>query len=425
MAFYNSGLRSRNIEPVYDSSGFRSEFRLPSDSVFLTNWRLINVGLTTAADDKQYNGFVGAFPIKSIQLYDGNELLDQLLEANIWQAFQQYRKRNQYNASMGRRLLGHKRGYAWQGHNNDAANPKQYLKVDSFLAAPHTKIAKADTFKSWISVGEVLELLRATQMIPTTVFKNLRLIINYDQDAKNVLNVNNSAFQNTQPLLVVDEVVNPEAKRKMLSAYKGASWNAIEHDRVVLPAVSPAPSNANETPQQEKTFTLHGFNNKRLERLLIVNSPTNDSTMVSGNNVFQGGGLASKSQYNQKIQLRVNGANVLPKDGVTRPMERLAMLNDTWGECNTYTGLADIGVSGGALHIGNYATGGAQEADYFGIQVGQVINDLQVDYKRNGVWSGDANHNDRYNQQLFLNCFGEVPKAIQLNGKGGYNVLYV
>jgi len=268
-------------------------------------------------------------------------------------------------------------------------------------------------------------MLRATPYLPTNIFKRLRLVVSWETDIANMVAESNATVKTQPGVLCYDEVVNPSTKATMLSGFKGVTWSAIEHDRVVLSATT-VPTAALPNTQQETTFTINGFNNKTLNRLLIVNTPTSTSTIQSpGGVVHFAGGLGSKSQYAQEVQLRVNGSNLLAKNGITRPSQRLAMVCDTWGDVNTYTGLSDIGLgTEGANHISNYTTGGAQELDYTGVIVGERVNDLQLDYKRSGVFSGDPAVNARYNQQLFLNLFGEVPKSIVTDGPS-YNVVYI
>ena len=146
----------------------------------------------------------------------------------------------------------------------------------------------------------------------------------------------------------------------------------------------------------------------------MVNTSTNAAFI--GNDTTKG--LGSTSQYNQKVQIRVNGQNKYPRDGVTRPNQRLAKLTDVWGTCNSFPGSNEIYLSNAANvvaeinRIGNY--------DYFGCHIGEKVEDLQIDYSRENV----ATMNLRYNQQLMLNLFAEAQKQIAV-GSGGYSVKYI
>ena len=85
MSVYNSNVQSKIIDPVYDKSNFRSEYRLDSNSVYLSNFRLSGMGIETTTSAEPYNPLLGAFCIQSLQLYDGNQLLDQVLKILIIQ----------------------------------------------------------------------------------------------------------------------------------------------------------------------------------------------------------------------------------------------------------------------------------------------------------------------------------------------------
>ncbi len=66
---YNSSITTRLIDPVFDKEKFRSEFRLQPDTAYLTNLRLLSVGVksTPAQALNPLTGSQGC--IKSIQLY--------------------------------------------------------------------------------------------------------------------------------------------------------------------------------------------------------------------------------------------------------------------------------------------------------------------------------------------------------------------
>ena len=88
MSVYNSNIQTRIVDPVFDRESFRTEFRLGgTNALYLSNMRLINMGIETTADNK-YLPLLGAWCMKSIHIYDGNKLLDQLLESTIYKDFQ-------------------------------------------------------------------------------------------------------------------------------------------------------------------------------------------------------------------------------------------------------------------------------------------------------------------------------------------------
>jgi len=79
MTFYTSGLKTVLIDPIFDRANFGSEFRLHPDTVYLPQFRLLNVGVTTATDNIEYNSLTGSYGlIRSIELLDGNQLIDKV-----------------------------------------------------------------------------------------------------------------------------------------------------------------------------------------------------------------------------------------------------------------------------------------------------------------------------------------------------------
>lgn len=210
--------------------------------------------------------------------------------------------------------------------------------------------------------------------------------------------------------------------------YKGVTYDCIEHDRVVLDAI---PGNDTE---QERTFNVNGFNNKTLHRLLIVNTPTQTPAPRADETAFSQvyGNLGSAAQHNEEIMVRVNGSNKLPRDGLTRPNQRLAMLTDTWGTCNAYPGSNVTWLYNSANTDANQENDNAGvvlnpldrigHLDYCGLMVNEYINELEVTFKRKSLT------NDITKQQLLLNLFGQVRKSVVMKGGSGgqrYNVMYV
>ena len=131
------------------------------------------------------------------------------------------------------------------------------------------------------------------------------------------------------------------------------------------------------------------------------------------------GTLGSKANHNQIVQIRVNGANVFARNGITRPAERLAKLTDAWGTCTDPTPFSGISGNDTSALLDRNRLG---NTDYFGCMVMQPISELQIDYQRDCPASG-TNNGSQYRQQLFLNLFAEVPKRIVLSD-GSYNVMY-
>ena len=418
MTFYNASIKTHLVDPVFDTSNFRTEFRLNPDTVYLSNMRLCNLGVTAAgAVAAGYQCLAGCMAtISSIQLLDGNQLLDQLLQANLFAAFQQYNKSNSHNVSMETFTAKNTLGY-------DVRVAGGVKKMAAAYANAGLNTALDTTALGWISLGQLLPFLRAQSYVPSNVFANLRLVIEYEQTAATICPQigANGPVATQQPLLIVDELTNESVKSQIMKRYKGASWNSIEHDRVVVPEEA-TPANAAADHTKSLTFTVNGFDNKTVHRMLIVASP--QVAAANSNGIF--GVLGSKAQHQTAIQIRINGANVFARSGVTNINERLARLTDSWGSCNTMTNFPGISGTDGDEVIDRDRLG---ETDYFGCTIAQSVSEMQIDFARRikstfgGANAADGNDGLRYRQAIFLNIFCEVPKQLVVRD-GGYNVLY-
>ena len=55
MSFYNGSIKCREFQPNSNSTNYRTEFRLPSDKVYLANMRVLNVGVKGVAGGEKIN----------------------------------------------------------------------------------------------------------------------------------------------------------------------------------------------------------------------------------------------------------------------------------------------------------------------------------------------------------------------------------
>ena len=95
-----SNVESRIFDPVFDKSG-RAEFRLPSETAFLSDLRLIDIGISSTSATDSPNPLLGIMAgIRRIQLLDGSTLLDQINVATIYNAFRNANQVNDSNLSM-------------------------------------------------------------------------------------------------------------------------------------------------------------------------------------------------------------------------------------------------------------------------------------------------------------------------------------
>lgn len=426
MSVYNSNITTRILDPQFDRKNFRTEFKLDSETVYLSNMRLIDMGYTASDPDAgSYNNLLGSFCANSIQLYDGNKLLDQILEADLYKAFQTFNKSNNESLSVDSVVDRTEYGFTislpdsppWQGFTNNKPNKK-----DIYILPGNSSGSVGQT--SWFSLKGFLPFLSASLYVPTTVFKNLRLVINWKSPAelKAIAGDQTLTYETLEnTALIVDELNEGDAKMAAIKNYKGVVFNAIEHDRVVVDPLTPV---ADSTVVQEKSYLVNGFNNKTVERLIAIQSPTNPATYTNSKKKLVGGArVCSMSQLDNAFQWRVNGSNKLPRDGYTRKNQRLAALVDAMGECALPPGANYVYFPNALVQEEIDVTTNSplmSHLDWTAVEVREPVKELIVNYKRTGV-HGNAD----LNQQLLLNLFGECTKAVSVDANGRYVIQYL
>lgn len=414
---YNSGIKTNIIDPVFDRSNFRSEYRLNADSVYLSNMRLVNMGIGDNGAPSNLNPLLGCFCIDTIQLLDGNQLLDQVLDASILQGFRNYNKKNDENISVENDLIKNNMGFVMDGETewNDSSVPykvkQNSLKISMENGPDDTGSDLQNTV--WLNLKSLLPFLSSSLIVPGDVFKNLRLVINWKspQQLKNLVKLQGGTYNTlTETALIVDELLPSDARTVAMKNYRGVVYKPIEADKVNMPEVTPS---IDSTKLQENRFLINGFNNKTVERLLLVQTPTDENTWTNSGNLLGAGNQGSTSQLNKSVQIRVNGANKIPRTGITNKNQALRKLTETWGECNLPTGGNFVYVP----DLVNNNTSGSDETrnlmgqlDYTGCEVREMVRELVIEFNRVGV-----HNNDKLNQRLELNIFGEVTKSVSVD----------
>lgn len=447
MSIYNSSVKTHIIDPVYSRNNFRAEYRLESNTVYLTNWRLLNIGVVGTAGGKSYNGLVGALGvIKNIALYDDNQLLDQVLEAPTWLGFKAVNNKNQQSMDLESNLRKNRVGNCLSG--KDAGTNMIGIKLDEWEvnAATTGTIAANNGHRGYLRLKEVFPLLNNMDGgIPTTVFKNLKVVIEYSQDINDYMGTTDDTnTTTTEPVLVVDEVVGERGIQKF-GNFRGVQYASIEHDRVNVPALVADADFTNLAPDTLKTTTLNinGFDNKTVGRCLMVKTPTLLASYKTGNDNHRMGKLGSYAMRGEALQVRINGSSLFAGRGLTNPAQRQAMTNDSWGVCSfePFSHLSGYSEADAVNRSGKYHGGDSDvgNLDYWGWSVNDKVQDFQIDYDRRSNYifgtatvppdAGNKAANDvlsnasRFNQAIEINLFCEVYKSI-VPTEGGYQVMY-
>ena len=409
MSFYTSSIHCQQIDPRLDQSNKRAEFRFDEDTVYLSNMRLMNVGITATQGD--YNKGAGVLSvIKNIQLLDGaGQVLDQLRQVDRYGAFINYNKANDSNRSINRFLKQHDLGYE-VGNIEDTTVPEE-IKVRSVFGNPGFNTTLATTKRGWLDLKELLPFLSSVLYLPTHVFKNLTLRVEFNSAV-------GTAQNTTPPLLVADSMADSSNAMKMVSAFKGADYVSVEHDQVFIDGLSPTAGTPN--PSQNVRKTLKGFDNKFVNRMVLVKQASSDSSDLS----TQLGSLASQLYLREKENLRINGRSLLVGDGLDSNMKSLAKLSDVYGTCNALLNK----LSSPLPVFAPPEVAILREQDYRAFMVSEYVDDMEVSFSRTGdrdTGSTDAqNKLFKMNNSLTLHAFAEVKKTLQVQPNGTYLISY-
>jgi len=409
MSFYKSSIKTSLIDPASYQVNRRAEFRFGKDQVLLSNMRLANIGIVTGAAYTPNKAAGLMEVIKSITLYDGSQVLDQMLKFDMYSAFKNYNKDNSTNYNLSTWLNDSGMGYNVKNKTVLAANGPI---IQSFKNPTTTKTTEATTPKIWLDLKECLPILQSLLYVPTSVFKNLRLVVEF--------NDNVAANQTTTtPFLIVDEMWDSSVKNKLLTEFKGVDFVSVETDSLVIDQVFKV-GDVTDKPQSI-TRQLKGFNNKTLNRMFVAKQP---SVVVGADTIRT---LGSQLHFNETDNIRINGRNLLVGNGIDTPAKSLASLTDTYGTCNSYLNYQAIPDA-----YNTQALLSANEADMLGLQdyrcfrVGERVLQLDYQFGRLGVFETDVATSNALanNSSTTLHFFGEVPKRLQVNEDKTYLIAY-
>jgi len=128
--------------------------------------------------------------------------------------------------------------------------------------------------------------------------------------------------------------------------------------------------------------------------------------------------------FNEEIQVRINGSNIFPKSGLTKDMERMGHVVDSWGECFAFPGSNMYDIDVGEVVGDDAADGRAQRGtlSYNGWYVGEKVLDLQIVHSRTGL--NDTSTFRPTTSSCNVIYFGEVKKGLVVTNDG-YNISYI
>lgn len=390
MSFYTSSIKSHEVEPIVHNNQ-RTEFRLgnPDRPMYLSGMRLCNLGVVASVDNQAINRGAGlASLIKRLEILDGNVSLENFTNFNNWAGFRGQNRTNDVNISQSGNLNKSQIGFV------------NYQDVVNVLdAEPLLRNTEAATPKGWLSLRDYMAFLSDSNEIPTSVYKDLRIVIEYESDLSNVSPGTAATITSiVRPFMVVDEIVSEDLKKQRMAMYKGVTYRPLESAQVYSDVIAADRSSAH---------TLTGFNNKTIQKLLLAKAPTTTTSAAYGS-------LCSVNFLSPSYNLDVNGSQLLPQPIDTIAKE-LSSVSESWGDCNIPYPYNTPNVAGTTTDNANRV--GWQS--YVNFDVNQYSRELVLRVNRG------HNANAYYTQGVNLIVFAEVMKAVIVNPDGSYNVRYL
>ena len=411
------------IDPVTDITNQKSEFKLDGKA-WRSNLKLL-VDLKVTGTPA-YSDLVGAYGlIRHIRLMSRGVELDSCRNANYLMAFKNVNNANEENVGIRSKLNNAKVGF----------QISEKLQFEARNISTAKDVASVENSGSAVlHLNNILPLLNSVEVFNTELFPELRVVVEYNTDEKLKLAAVGNASTSNRPLLIAEEVQDP-AMINASRAFKGVQWATIETDQTIIPEQAGA-------GVQNVTRKINGFDNKKVDRLVLMKHLFPISQNYNGNNAIAFGAYSSYVQNLEKINFNLNGKPVFPNsDGLKDSAEKSMLLADTWGRCNIlpYGNQSGSGavlgrtqdITGSAIYGVPTVSGsdanprlsqkiGAQ--DYVGLSIADHVQNLELVYERTTVV--DTQTPAPQNSALEIRLFAEVRKSLQVSN-GNVMVSYL
>jgi hypothetical protein len=413
------------IDPVYYLENSRAEFRLSPGTAYFADLRLIDVGIASAGGTSIYNGLLGAEgPIEQISIMDGGVTLESLNRAQYLRAWQKLQSSNSGNISVGRYTTSNALGYLVGGKLNNAdATYGQGQDAATLNPTPNDTVDPTP-LKAWISLRDVFPFLAANPILPTNIFKDFRVVVQFSSAAGLKDFVKDSSLNDlstSRPLLLAEEMDSSEQKVAAMTEYQGVRWFSWEHDQFRLDALT-NPGNATGaaaiTDEVAVTHRMRGFSGKYLQSLVIQSSPTDAASYKNGNDNFLFGKVGSQSLFRPSFNVRVNGANKVPSEGLIGKNRRLAVCTDVLGNWNVPSFQVYTSQMFPENGISTELQTTVGKADFTALDIEDYCEDLQVTVRRTPAYNQTST-----NQAINVSVWGHVAKALVVSSDGAYTIV--
>lgn len=415
MSLHSQFVDIRYLEAEHHNPSHHTVFRLPAGIQAFPNLRLGNLGIHGAVGELSKTGISSL--IKHIYLCSDRQLIDQSRYANHYESFRQLTMSNSSNKNIFRFLEKHQIGY--QIDSKEQVGPDDTLKTKSVSSS-----TELNAQSGYLQLPMLLQILQEpTFIIDTTKFPNVTLVIEWETDKRKYLSTGcGNDYIVGKPTLIYDEITDPKIGQQASAAMKNFNWNCIEHDAIDVHHETSLPTT------QTLNRKLKGFDNKLLNRLVLIKNFQNVAHANDGGSAYGKGYYRSPVQHLEQINFKINGRPVFDEP-LTEEETRQAITAQAWGKLNIqpYESSISVGVDNpGAkaqfIGISNDEANVTGMASYLGCRIDNVVQDFEIEYKR--TCPTDSALIKRYSEPLVLNVFGEVTKQMVFGKNGQFIVRY-
>mgnify|MGYP003646705735 FL=1 len=279
---YNGNVETMYLDPVSFVPNQRCAFELDGTKLaYSSNLRLLNLGVVAPAGAQPYSRGLGAMAlIRNIRLMDARTELSGIRNLSQYMFFKNCNRTNATNKSEDSYLKRNQMGYEISSIDN---------KVTHIYEPGLADTAVDTTNLAYLDLREVFPILNELTILPTQLFKNLRIEIEFEgKKANQILGDASVDFTIQRPILAVDVNSNSAAVQSAISQISSAPimWQEIENDNFTINAVDTSGFAVAETAEQTAVNQSLGFKGKYVERLLICKQIQNKLLEQSTNDVL-------------------------------------------------------------------------------------------------------------------------------------------
>ena len=419
-------IKTNVIVPVYHSNS-RTELRLDSNRVYAGNLRLGNISCKTTTNPQNkklmYNSSSGVLSlIENMYLYDGNQLLDQLIGAHHLFAFRTLQKGNAFNFNKNQHLIGETNSfYIEQDPNGTEYSDHMRIDANPMGSFNFATSSTDDTLSGWLNLTAHFNFLKnmvynvtesgqqvQKQFIDTNIFKNFRVVIEWRSASEIV-----SCFQGkTGDTPVSVEILGPrlfcdEAIGAKLPQQLAFQYNVYEVDTLIGNGTSAAAGGVISTKAR-----LNGFNGKFVNKLLLMNINPEKLRDDTGTDGIKCDG--SQAYLGEVLQLYVNGETLFDFNGIDSDARRLSFLFYSWGPMTLPLGSYGNMSQDLSKLLTQRVLDMKGRMSYTGCIINDRIVEFAVEHRRTTTAATPS---------FLMQIWAEIPKQIQVNN-GAYNVAY-